>query len=143
MAREGLVAEVSSQLLLELRKKKQEVEGERLEAVVPRELVPFVEQSFSSVFDHSRAEQVMLPFLDLGQRLVPFRVQFEVRFHLDAGVQNVLHFFRSEDLRKQPVFLYCTASRNSTAFLSSAPSFPRTAPGPRKGSGAGGIPPSS
>ena len=105
-----MVAEVSSQLLLELRKKKQEVEGERLEAVVPRELVPFVEQSFSSVFDHSRAEQVVLPFLDLGQRLVPFRVQFEVRFHLDAGVQNVLHFFRSEDLRKQPVFLYCADS---------------------------------
>ena len=42
VAREGLVAEVSSQLLLELRKKKQEVEGERLETVIPKELVPFV-----------------------------------------------------------------------------------------------------
>lgn len=100
VAREGRVSEVSSQLLLELRRKKQEVEGERLEALVPRELVPFVEQSFSSVFDHSRAEKVVLPFLDLAQQLVPFRVQFEVRFHPQAGVQNVLHFFRSEDLRE-------------------------------------------
>ena len=81
VAREGVVTDVSSQLLLELRKKKQEVKGERLEAVIPKELVPFIEQSFSSVFDHSRAEQVVLPFLDLGQQLVPFRVQFEVRFH--------------------------------------------------------------
>ena len=81
VAREGVVTDVSSQLLLELRKKKQEVKGERLEAVIPKELVPFIEQSFSSVFDHSRAEQVVLPFLDLGQQLVPFRVQFEVRFY--------------------------------------------------------------
>ena len=66
---------------MELKKKKQEVKGEKLEAIIPRELVPSIQENFSSVFEHSREEKMVLPFLDLSQQLVPFRVQLEVKLN--------------------------------------------------------------
>ena len=81
IAREGLIFDISNQLLMELKKKKQEVKGEKLEAIIPRELVPSIQENFSSVFEHSREEKMVLPFLDLSQQLVPFRVQLEVKLN--------------------------------------------------------------
>jgi hypothetical protein len=101
------ISDISNQLLIELRRRKSEVLGEGLEAILPRELVDWAQEGFRTFFEAGKGERHVLPFLELRQVLVLFRVQLEVRFSLAHGLQSVVHFFRSEDLREAPSFFYC------------------------------------
>ena len=94
-------------MLLELRRKKAEVLEEKLDMILPKELIPFVEENFRTAFESEVSEKRILPFLDIEESIVPFRVQLEVRFHHESGVQNIIHFFKNEDLKSNPIFLYC------------------------------------
>jgi hypothetical protein len=45
--------------------------------------------------------------LDLDGKIIAFRVQLEVKYHIQSGLQYVIHFFKSEDIKDSPTFFYC------------------------------------
>lgn len=93
---ENKIVDISSEMLIELRKKKEEVIGESLEQLLPSQLIDFIEKSYKSIFDsENEPHKLVLPFLDVCHKMTPYRVQLEVKYHIEKGLQYVIHFFKS------------------------------------------------
>jgi hypothetical protein len=54
---------------------------------------------------------MILPLNVSQERMMAlFRVQFEVIFTLEHGIQKIIHFSNSKDLKDTAMFLYCSST---------------------------------
>lgn len=118
---ESKISDVSTQLLVDLRKKRSDVVGQTIVELIPQQLSGIVEDSFSSLFESetNRCEMIV-PFLGITGYLLPFRVRLDIRYHVFSGLQRIVHFMNSDDLTCRPTFFYCA---NTDRILHGCPLF--------------------